>query len=289
MPVSIANSLREGQQAGARFGLATPRRLPQGTAGAQLGRLSGDSMEFMDHREYQPGDDLRRLDWAAYARSDKMIVNLYRHEVAPHLDVVLDGSRSMALEGTQKLRASVGLTAALATAAENVGCTRRVYLTGQGCRPVIHGAEQSAAWQGLAFDSAESPAESLRTLPPAWRPAGMRVLVSDLLWLGDPLELLTSMSQQASAVYVIQVLSTADTEPAERGNIQLVDSETNQIEEIFLNDAAAARYRSNLQRHCENWRHAVRQVGGVLVQLVAEQVVADWDLSPLVEAELLTV
>ena len=39
--------------------------------------MTGESMEFMDHREYQPGDDLRRLDWAAYARSDKMIVKLY--------------------------------------------------------------------------------------------------------------------------------------------------------------------------------------------------------------------
>ena len=68
----------------------------------------------MDHREYQPGDDLRRLDWAAYARSDKMIVKLYRQEVCPHLDVVIDGSRSMALEGTQKLRAGVALAAALA-------------------------------------------------------------------------------------------------------------------------------------------------------------------------------
>ena len=48
------------------------------------------------------GDDLRRLDWAAYARSDKMIVKLYRQEVCPHLDIVLDGSCSMAVAGSEK-------------------------------------------------------------------------------------------------------------------------------------------------------------------------------------------
>jgi len=246
-------------------------------------------MEFMDHREYQPGDDLRRLDWAAYARSDKLIVKLYRQEVAPHLDVLLDGSRSMALEGTEKLRAGVALAAALATAADNAGYTRRVYRTGQGCRPVVHGAEEPTLWQDLAFDSAESPAESLRTLPPAWRPHGIRVLISDLLWLGDPLELLTPMSERASAVYVLQVLAAADVDPEAHGNVRLVDSETGQMEEISLDPGAAARYRSNLQRHCEHWHRAVRQVGGVLVQIVAERMVADWDFSPLVEAELLTV
>jgi uncharacterized protein (DUF58 family) len=289
MPVSITQSLREGQLAASRYGLAVPRRLPQGTVGAQLGRLTGESMEFTDYREYQPGDDLRRLDWAAYARSDRLTVKLYRQEVCPHLDLLVDGSRSMALEETQKLRACVVLAAALATAADNSGYSRRIYLTGRGCRSVAHGTEPPEAWRGLEFDSAENPAESLRTLAPSWRPHGMRVLVSDLVWLGDPLELLTAMSERASAVYVLQVLAAADVDPEAQGNVRLVDSENGTVEEIFLDAAAAARYRNNLQRHCANWRRAVRQVGGAMVQLVAEQLAADWDFSPLVEAELLTI
>jgi uncharacterized protein (DUF58 family) len=291
----IAQSLAEGQQAGARYALAAPRRSPLGTAGAQMGRLAGESMEFMDHREYQPGDDLRRLDWAAYARSDKMIVKLYRQEVCPHLDVLLDGSRSMALGDTEKLRAGLALTAALATAADNAGYTRRSYVTGQGCQPVGHGSEPPAVWQGplqQAFDSVESPAESMRTLPPAWRPHGIRVLISDLLWLGDPVELLTAMSDHASAVYVLQVLAAVDADPLlqiAHGNVRLVDSETGQGEEILLNAAALARYRRNLQRHCENWHRAVRQVGGAFVPLVAEELVLNWNFSALVEAEILTI
>ena len=123
MTATIAQSLAEGQQAGAQYALAAPRRSPQGTSGSQLGRLAGESMEFMDHREYQPGDDLRRLDWAAYARSDKMIVKLFRQEVCPHFDVVIDGSRSMDLPGSQKSQA----TAVLAQG-------RSVFLTSNGVR-----------------------------------------------------------------------------------------------------------------------------------------------------------
>ena len=289
MPDTIAPFLTEGQQAAARYGLAAPRRSPQGTAGAELGRMAGESMEFMDHREYQPGDDLRRLDWAAYARSDKMIVKLFRQEVCPHLDVVIDGSRSMALQGTAKRRATAALAAALCTAADNAGHTHRVYLTGQGCRPITGGAEMPARWHGLAFDARESPPESFRTLPPPWRPRGIRALLSDLLWLGDPLELLTALGDRAAAVYVIQVLAADDTTPPHRGNVRLVDSESGDVDELYLDAVAEARYRNNLQRHRENWRRAARQTGAVFVPLVAEELCAGWDLSPLVEAGILTV
>ena len=228
MAASIAQYLTEGQQAGARYCLAAPRRAPQGTAGSQLGRLAGESMEFMDHREYQPGDDLRRLDWAAYARSDKMIVKLYRQEVCPHLDVVIDGSRSMALHGTQKLRAAVGLAAALGTAAGNAG----PYASGLSDRAGLPAGRQrrraADALAGPGVRLAGEPARVVAHLPPAWRPRGIRVLISDLLWLGDPLELLTGLSDRAAAVYVIQVLAAADVRRPQRGNVRLVDSETEQ-------------------------------------------------------------
>jgi len=285
----ITQYLTEGQQAGARYRLAAPRRSPQGTAGSQLGRLAGESMEFMDHREYQPGDDLRRLDWAAYARSDKMVVKLYRQEVCPHLDVVIDGSRSMALRGSEKGRATVALAAALCTAAENAGHAHRAYLAGQGCRPVGGGAQSPTLWRGLTFDSRESPPESFRTLPPAWRPRGIRAIISDLLWLGDPLELLLGLSDRASAVYVLQILAADDVEPPHRGNVRLVDCENGLNEEIFLDATASARYQGNLQRHRESWHRAARQVGAIFVPLVAEQLSSGWDFSPLVEAGILTV
>jgi uncharacterized protein (DUF58 family) len=207
----------EGRQAAPRYGLAAPRRAPQGTAGSQLGRLAGESMEFMDHREYQPGDDLRRLDWSVYARSDKMIVKLYRHEVCPHVDLVVDGSRSMALPGTEKRRATVALAAAVITAADNSGYSRRAFITGRGCQPIADGGRSPEAWQEWALDAAESPAESFRSLPPAFRAWGMRVIASDLLWLGDPLELLLAVAQRAAAVYMIQLLAADDLTPAAPG------------------------------------------------------------------------
>lgn len=276
-----------GEQAGSRYRLAAPARAPQGTAGTRLARNAGESMEFMEHRDYQPGDDLRRMNWSAYARSDRLVVKVFRQEVCPHFDLVIDGSRSMALPGTAKQQATLGLSAALCAAAENAGYSRRVYLTGKGCQPVRGGSDRPPAWQGLNFDTSLTPAQSFQIHPPAWRPHGIRAMVSDFLWLGNPQEILNSISDRAASMLLLQVLAADDDNPPALGNHRLIDSETGESLEMYLDAAGRDRYRENLARHQQAWRQAARQVGARFVTFIAEDLVRGWDFSALVQAEAL--
>ena len=278
-----------GEQVGNRFQLAAPRRVPMGAGGIHLSNRAGSSLEFRDHREYQPGDDLRRIDWNAYGRTDKLIVKLYRDEVIPHVDIVIDGSRSMALENTAKLEAVVGLAAIFASAASNSDFSHSAWLAGDVCRRIEGGADRPSAWGPLEFDYAGSVEDSFSRSRPSWRRLGIRVLISDLLWLGDPLLSLQSLSRDAAAVIVLQVLAGEDASPQTRGNQRLVDSETAQVRELFIDATALARYKTGLERHQQNWRTACRQVGGTMVSLVAEQLVQDWSMNELVANEILTV
>ena len=77
-------------RAAATFRLALPRTPVGGRIGERLGSGTGSSLEFQDYRPYAPGDDLRHVDWAAYARSELIAVRLYREEVAPRIDLVVD-------------------------------------------------------------------------------------------------------------------------------------------------------------------------------------------------------
>src|SRR5437588_10116432 len=165
--------LLEGERAGARYALAAPRRVHLGVAGARQGGRSGSSLEFKEHRDYQPGDDLRHIDWNAYARSDQLTVKLYHEEVNPHLDLVLDGSRSMALEGSAKARAALSLAALLTTAADNAGYAHQIWLTRDGTAAVPGGNGRPESWEGVAFDFCGSPADAFARRPPAWRPRGL--------------------------------------------------------------------------------------------------------------------
>lgn len=279
--------LSHGEMIGSRYALAAPRHVPLGLTGLQLGQRAGSSLEFKEHRDYQPGDDLRRIDWSAYARSDRLIVKLHREEINPHLDLILDGSRSMNLLDTPKAQAALTLAAAFASAASNTGYTHTAWLTGDHCDPIRQGNDRPAAWDDIDFSSRTPLHEALAATPPQWRTQGVRVLISDLLFLGDPLTVLDHLSHGASGVSVVQVLAEADVDPPQRGNVRLVDCETNELREVFIDAAAQQRYRRQLAAHQQNWHRAARQVGARMTTLIADRFIGTDDLTPLIQTEIL--
>jgi uncharacterized protein (DUF58 family) len=281
-------ALADGEQAGMRYALGLPRRAPLNVTGGALGQRPGGSLEFNDYREYQPGDDLRHIDWNAYARSDQLMIKLFQEEVTPHLDVVLDGSRSMALVETRKAEAAVSLAAFFAAAASNTGYSHRAWLASDVIRPLGQGAARPVRWEGIDFTFSGNPGEVLARQAHVWRPRGTRVLISDLLWLGEPLAPLEHLTNRAANVLVVQLLAEADVDPTHLGNLRLVDSETDDIQEIFVDAVALQRYSAALNRHQQHWHRACRQTGALFTTVVAEQFLRDWRLDELVAAEVLT-
>ena len=163
-----SEALGAGRRAGLGYTMQRPRQTPAGLLGEQLGSGVGNSIEFMDYREYTPGDDLRRLDWGVFGRTDRLVIKLNREEVSPHCDVVVDASASMALPGTAKAGATLGLAAALAAACDNARMTRRVFTAGERLEPVPGGEGDVAGWgwptaeetaaRGRAGSRGDSPA-----------------------------------------------------------------------------------------------------------------------------------
>ncbi|HEV3415516.1 MAG TPA: DUF58 domain-containing protein [Pirellulales bacterium] len=72
------------------------QRVVEGTmSGLHRSPLHGMSVEFADYREYTPGDDLKRLDWRAYARSNRYYIKRYEEETNFRATLLLDASASM--------------------------------------------------------------------------------------------------------------------------------------------------------------------------------------------------
>jgi uncharacterized protein (DUF58 family) len=68
-------------------------------AGLHESPFHGFSVEFSDYRRYQPGDDLRHLDWRLYARSDRLCIKRYMQETNVRFYLVCDSSASMEYRG----------------------------------------------------------------------------------------------------------------------------------------------------------------------------------------------
>lgn len=75
----------------------------------------GFSLEFAEYREYTPGDDIRRVDWRVFARTDRFYVKKFEGETNTRLYLLLDASRSMGYSshGVSKLQYGSMLAAAL--------------------------------------------------------------------------------------------------------------------------------------------------------------------------------
>jgi len=270
MDSALRQALVDGEQLGIRYALQIPQVAASGLTGSRAGRRSGSSIDFQDYREYQPGDDLRFIDWGIYARTDRLTVKLYREEVIPHLDLILDGSRSMNLEGTAKSVATAKLSALLATAAANAQCTQAVWLSGEGFQRLANDTLTPSAWDKLELDSQRTLDQSFDILSPKLRRLGVRVLISDLLWPGEPLQLLRRLRDGAAALFVIQLLGRDDATPPEHGNLRVVDSETGEENEIYIDSSIAKQYSDNLAQLQQSWDDACRQSGAHLTTLIAE-------------------
>src|SRR5271154_6190044 len=62
-------------------------------------KKSGSGVEFADHRDYQPGDDIRYLDWSVYQRFDRLLVRLFEEEEDLAIYLIVDASASMGFDG----------------------------------------------------------------------------------------------------------------------------------------------------------------------------------------------
>ncbi len=90
------------------------RKILQGKIkGEKRSKKRGQSVEFADHRQYSPGDDLRFLDWNIYARLDRLMIKLFLEEEDLHIYLLLDASASMDYGRPNKFRYAQRVAAAL--------------------------------------------------------------------------------------------------------------------------------------------------------------------------------
>lgn len=242
----------------------------------------GFSVEFAEYRPYQPGDDLRYIDWKIAARSDRWVVKQNEEETNLRATVVLDVSRSMAWSGAAlRPLGAVGEAARLTKLAygERLAAAIALLLLRQRdavglvrfddrIRTVVPPRARSGQWRRLVAALEDEGAGSASSAPAALAQAarlvtrrGLIVLISDLLM--DIPEVEQSIRGLRAAGHDIVVLHLMD--PAERelpvsGEAVFVDPESRLEVPASAADVRAA-YRETVARVVQEWRSALTAVG----------------------------
>src|SRR5687768_6215149 len=87
----------------ARLRLAVRRHFRGSASGARRSKNRGSSAEFAEHRPYYPGDDVRRIDWNAYARLEELVLRLFVAEEDLSLYLLIDTSASLGIGEPRKI------------------------------------------------------------------------------------------------------------------------------------------------------------------------------------------
>jgi uncharacterized protein (DUF58 family) len=236
----------------------------------------GASVIFAEHRDYRPGDDLRMLDWRAFARNDRYTIKHFEQETHLRANLLLDLSASMAFDGgrpaTQKAHYAATLLAAFAWILLGQGDAVGAFAFDADLRKALPARNRpdhlDALLSVLALpvvrDRAAARTNLSATLTALGERVGRRglvVLASDLLDTAP--EALAPLSQLAALgheIIVVQVLHAQELDFPFKHSLQFEDSEGPDSLEADA-DAVRAAYRAELGQFLLNCKQRCQSAG----------------------------
>ena len=223
-------------------------------SGLHRASLHGSSVEFAQHKEYSPGDELRHVDWKAYAKVDRYYVKQYEQESQLTIYLLLDASASMAFAGGGIAKLEYAGLSLAAMAYLAIQQQDKVGLLASGdptIETIVPPRARSTHLHDLlaVLDTVmtkggtgdESPAAALRRIAELTRRRrSLIILASDLFDTSDEtLAMLAQLRAQRHDVSVLQILDPHETTFPYDGLTQFESLET--TNKMLVNPVAIKR------------------------------------------------
>jgi uncharacterized protein (DUF58 family) len=209
----------------------------------------GSGVEFADHRNYVPGDDIRFVDWNVYQRFGRLLVRLFEEQEDLSVYFLVDTSASMGFGDGLKFDQARRLAAALAYVA--LAHLDRVTMVSVGAgqqqrMPTTRG--KARIFQVLDFlrrleSAGETNLEdSMKTFVAQHKRRGVAVLLSDLYDPAGFEAAINVLRFNRFEPYVVHLVDTADGRPAIRGDVRLTDCESGAYRDATISSGIRARF-----------------------------------------------
>lgn len=267
----LARCQARAMAAAGRLRLPLRSRVWRGQAGEFAGSGTGSSIDFQDHRQYMPGDDPRHINWQAYARTGHYSMKLFREEVRPRVDVVLDSSESMFFNPAKAAR-TAELFYFLVDSSARAGASVTAHLVrGDGTKAISTDDINSHAWfQTARALHANDPAGMPDPGRIPFRANAIRVFLSDLLFPGDPDTVLRALSRSHGSPAVFSPYLQSEADPDWQGNCELIDVERDSHHMQRVEPAVMRSYRAAYATHFSLWKHAARKHQAAFARVACE-------------------
>ena len=205
--------------------------------GKHLVNTYGQTVEFADFREYQLGDDIRRIDWNLYSRFEKYFLKLFTDERQMQIQIFLDCSASMGKDNPKKSAYAMAFAAALGfLAVHNMDKvsfhimkdkrSENPFGTIIGKTPYFRAIGEL---EELEFENDTDIESCVTSCPDTGSNNGLSVIISDFFTESNWKKAVDYLCYKKRQVLLIHVMTPEDADPTYDGRVQLIDSESEDL------------------------------------------------------------
>jgi uncharacterized protein (DUF58 family) len=237
--------------------------------GHNMSRFAGGGQEFLDHRNFHHGDDLRAVNWRAYLRLEKLFLKMFQVEPRVPVRLLLDLSESMTAHGGQKFEYARKLAGALCY----VGLVRldtievhgfasrlsqRIFSTGGRHRfpGVMDGLSALHAHGRTDYQA------MVREFIGTYSQRGLVIIISDFLDDNNCERALQYLSDFGHELMLLQVWAEEDRVPPWVGELELRDAETGAGLKLDFDEGARERYTRAFDEYAQTIQTMALRSGG---------------------------
>lgn len=275
-----------------RLAIHWKKSLPGLVGGHNTSRFAGPGQEFLDHRQFYQGDDMRAVNWRVYLRLEKLVLKMFQLEPRIPVRMLLDTSKSMltGIDGTKfdyvrRLAGAlcyVGLVRLDSICLQPFATKLADAFIASGGRhrfqPALNFLSELEA--GGQTNFLEITREFIATYPQR----GLVIVISDFLDDGDCEKPLQYLSDFGHELILIQVFDPSDREPPWEGELDLEDAETGQHIELAFDSDARAGYTAAFDEYSQSIRRVALRNNGRYVSLPTNVPVDEAIFGPLVRS-----
>ena len=252
-----------------RLTLRWRRSFPGTIGGHHVARLSGVGQDFLDHRQFHHGDDLRSVNWRAYMRLEKLFLKVFHMEPHIPIRVLMDVSGSMSTGNPSKFSYMQRMVAALSY----VGVLRLETISLLPFSDRLHedfvvGGGRHRFAPAVDFLAAQKPQGSsvaskcVKQFADRYLQKGLLIVVSDFFDDGDVLPLWQSLSLLGHELFLIHLYAEEDRVPPWKGLLEVEDAESGETREIQFDETARREYQQAFDDYARDLERMALRNGG---------------------------
>lgn len=260
-----------------RMRLGVRPRATAGRQGSHRSPLKAQGVEFAEHRPYVPGDDVRHIDWKAFARHGQLVIRNFEEERDAFVHVLLDVTGSMSRGAPPKIQVAQKLAAAFAYVGMRQFDRARVVPFADDLDDLplaVRGAQDLPMLEKL-LEAAEPAgptnfAAAIRALASRGTPRGLVAVITDVMAPEGWEEGFRHLGAMGHEIRVIRVGCAEDLAPTFTGELELHDAETGERVRLRVNKGLLERYRAEVKKHLEAAKESCQRAGGRWIEIDVE-------------------